>query len=166
MKTLLAAIILFFGNSTYGQKTANIKARDVKVLKVISDNTKVEIGTLKIQVTLETKILLLRKEQYKDTTGEYTTILAFGNKEKVPLFGVKLRVKFSDPIFSVNGAKSGELMGAAAGQNIHMSLSPDHRELIFQASEVSKGFREEMISFHIKSKKKVMFDIEIDGEEK
>src|SRR5690606_2411410 len=90
----------------------------------------------------------------------YTTVLGFGNKEKIPMFGVDLVIKFSSPVISVNGGRSGDLISAAGGNMIYTFLSKDHRELIFKASQVDvQPFSDTMIIFEIKSAHKITFTV-------
>jgi len=157
MKYKFILIIILISVVVKSQIKNNIGT--VKTLKIYG-NGKVVIGTIVIQQTLETKIFLLNSTQQSDSTGTYTTFLGFGNKSKLPMFGVDITIKFSDSVISVNGATPGNSLSAAAGTNIYGYISKNSKELVFKAAQVNQQLlTDNMIVFEIKSKKKITFSI-------
>jgi hypothetical protein len=102
MKLILIVITLFFFIDSKGQapKVEN-KINSVKTLNIYG-NSKVIIGKLIINQTINKSLFLKSLTQVKDTNGIYNTTIIFDSPENPVVFGVKLKLEFDSPYLSMS----------------------------------------------------------------
>src|SRR5579872_4588571 len=125
----------------------------------IYGNGHVYIGTVIINQTIKTKIYLLGVDQQKDSTGIYTTIFSFGNKETLPLFGVNITIEFSDPIIIAD-------IGGSAMTSVAYGYNENKTAFQFTAGQINRNSLggNEIFTILAKSKTRLHFAIHgIDG---
>ena len=150
-------ILLFtcsFSLFSYSQKKPSEKNIHIDTAGQINiyGNGNVYIGTIVINKALQTKIFLLSATQSRDTDSSYITELSFGNDDNIPLFGVDLKINFSDAVMSLG--PQGTMM------NLRYGLDSGNSVFEFQASQINKTPGSNLaLVLSFRSKTKVNFSI-------
>lgn len=143
---------------SFGQQPKVNNINEVKTLNIYGSNTKNIIGKIIVNQTLQTKVFLLTYSQKKDSLGIYTTIINLGNNENLPLFGVKVMLKFNKPVISIDP-------NMTVAFTISSGFNDTNTEFIFSAQQINRPFEgNNILTFIIKSNEPVLTTIfGIDG---
>ncbi|GGH66890.1 hypothetical protein GCM10011379_21540 [Filimonas zeae] len=135
----------------FSQNVNNTYIKEAETVNVYSGN--VTIGKVIINESLATKLYILSSKQYRDSSGYFVTVIALGNNEKVPVFGVDLDFRFDKPILSANA----NLMG----MSVQESTSENRRNYKLTAAQLNRypdGIRN-VVDLEFKSMFEVKFTI-------
>jgi hypothetical protein len=157
MKQLLIVVLCFSMLYAKGQNTNRSKTTGVKELNIYGSNANF-VGKLIINTSVKTNLFLLKSTQKKDTSNNYITKFYLGNRDTIPITGVKILMKFSKPVKAV-------MPSFSAAFNVINGISDDHISYIFKAGQLNRDAGSVIvISFTIKSKDKIATEISgLDG---
>ena len=149
MKSLPTIMLILCSFSLIAQNKINNKIKEVKNLNIYG-NGKTIIGKIIINQTIKTKIFLLGSSQVKDSSGNFTTVLEFGNEEAIPFFNGDFFFQFDQPVISVEPHLT-------VGMSLSYGLSDDHKSFFFTAGQINRPFGNGniLIYFTIQSATKV-----------
>nr|WP_294793326.1 hypothetical protein [uncultured Mucilaginibacter sp.] len=132
MKYFATFLLLTVSSLAFAQQKKITNNIDVVTnLNINGNDTKVSIGKIIIQETLQTKLYLIKSEQKRDSTG-YLTTFYFGNNERLPLFGTAILIKLDSKIITVNLQLAGLAMYVTRG------IQSDNKSYLLKAQQINR----------------------------
>ena len=154
MKRLVVIALCFLALATSSQT----KTGESKKLSVYGRDGKTLIAKVITDPNTISKLFLIKSIQKQDSANNYVTHFYLGNKETGPLQNIRLLLKFSKSVNSVEPSFTTSF-------NSLNGLAEDHNTYVFKAGRLERDAGSVIvISFTIKSKDRIVTEISgLDG---
>ena len=138
--------------------SSQTKTAEVKELNVYGHDGKTLIAKVIADPNAHSNLFLIKSVQKKDSVNNFVTHFYLGNKGTGPLLNIRLLLKFSEPVNSVEPSFTTSF-------NSLNGLAEDHNTYSFKAGRLERDAGSVIvISFTVKSKDRVVTEISgLDG---